>query len=175
VRPYLASAAQLTKQPVSVKLIAREDEPLQMAWRLVKKPELAVTVTSEEPLAAARNRQVTAEAIRSQLDRLGNTAYELQQLEMDVQGSPFLPSFLLNRMRREAVAELERLQEVAPVHEIRDPIQTLPGYCREHPHQYLTGRNPHSCTCWCARRPNSTLPWNFVPPASPWAAWTSTD
>ena len=45
--------------------------------------------------------------LREQLGRLGNTPYELAEVELDVQGRPFAPSSLLNRLRREAV---ERLQ-----------------------------------------------------------------
>ena len=48
------------------------------------------------------------EYLTAQLGRLGNTPYELAGLELEVQGSPFAPSSLLNRLRRDAV---ERLQE----------------------------------------------------------------
>ena len=41
------------------------------------------------------------------MGRLGNTPYELGSLELDVEGSPFAPSSLLNRVRREAVEKLQ--------------------------------------------------------------------
>ena len=48
--------------------------------------------------------------LREQLGRLGNTPYELANVELQTEGQPFLPSSLLNRMRREAVDLLQKKQ-----------------------------------------------------------------
>jgi putative protease len=48
--------------------------------------------------------------LRAQLGRLGNTAYELGELTVEVTGSPFAPSSMLNRVRRVAVEKLQDAQ-----------------------------------------------------------------
>jgi putative protease len=86
-------------------VVAREKELLVTEWRV---GEVSVRVESEERLGAARNRGLDVEYLTAQLGRLGNTPYELAGVELEVEGSPFAPSSLLNGVRREAV---ERLQE----------------------------------------------------------------
>jgi len=72
--------------------------------------DLRVTVRSEAALGTARNRGLDVEFLRAQLGRLGNTAYELAELEAHIEGSPFAPSSLLNQVRREAVEQLQARQ-----------------------------------------------------------------
>jgi putative protease len=105
-RVFTEAAAPVRKQVVRVRVRAREGERLRSEWSV---GSVNVTVESEEVLGAARNRGVDTEYLRVQLGRLGNTAYELGEVELDVEGTPFAPSSMLNMVRREAV---ERLQEV---------------------------------------------------------------
>jgi putative protease len=105
VRPYVEAAVPLRKQPVVVRVTAREGAPLVTEWRV---GGVRVVVESESALGAATHRAVDAEYLREQLGRLGNTAYELAGVELEIEGRPFAPSSILNRVRREAV---ERLQE----------------------------------------------------------------
>jgi putative protease len=104
-RPYLEAATPLHKQPVDVRVTAREGAPLETEWCVGK---ARVVVKSDAVLGAATNRSVTVEYLREQLGRLGNTPYELASVELQTEGRPFAPASLLNRVRREAV---ERLQE----------------------------------------------------------------
>jgi putative protease len=104
VRPYTEASAPVRKQPVSVRVIAREGMLLVTEWRV---RDVVVSVQSDLPLGVASQRAVDEPYLREQLGRLGNTPYELAEVELDVQGRPFAPSSLLNRLRREAV---ERLQ-----------------------------------------------------------------
>ena len=104
-KPYVEASAPLRKQPVSVRVSAREGAPLVSEWRV---GEVRVVVESETPLEAASHRPIDEQYLREQLGRLGNTAYKLEGVELEIEGRPFAPSSLLNRMRREAV---ERLQE----------------------------------------------------------------
>ena len=104
-RPYLEAAVPLRKQPVRVRVTAREGEPLITEWTAGK---ASTTVTSPEPLGPARNRGLDEEMLRAQFGRLGNTPYELAQLELEVSGAPFAAASMLNQLRREAV---DRLQE----------------------------------------------------------------
>jgi U32 family peptidase len=108
VRPYIEAAAPLRKQSVTVRVTAREGEPLETEWRVANR---SVTVFSPEPLIAAQNRALDAEFLRGQLGRLGATPYELSELDLEVTGSPFAPASLLNQLRREAVEKLQAAQE----------------------------------------------------------------
>ncbi len=108
VRPILEATTPVHRQRVLVKVVAREGESLRTEWRLERHPSICVTVESAQPLGVAQNRALTVELLREQFARLGNTAYELAEVDLDLQGSPFAPASLLNQLRREAV---ERLQE----------------------------------------------------------------
>ncbi|SPE30749.1 Peptidase U32 [Candidatus Sulfopaludibacter sp. SbA3] len=107
VRPYLEAATPIRKQPVHVKVTAREGQPLQMEWSV---PTATIRVESAQPLSTASNRTLTAEFLREQLGRLGNTPYELATLVLQTEGAPFAPSSLLNHLRREAVESLQATQ-----------------------------------------------------------------
>ena len=67
-------------------------------------------VDSEMPLAAAQKQPLSDQRLRDQLGRLGGTAFRLGQLKNQLQGEIMLPMSELNRMRREAVTELDRLR-----------------------------------------------------------------
>ncbi|HXB67819.1 MAG TPA: U32 family peptidase [Candidatus Acidoferrales bacterium] len=104
-RPFTEATAPVRKQAVQVKVTAREGAPLVTEWRA---GTVCAVVESAAALGTARNHGVDVEYLRTQLGRLGNTAYELGGLELDVEGAPFAPSSMLNQVRRTAV---ERLQE----------------------------------------------------------------
>jgi len=68
---------------------------------------------------------VTSEFIREHLGRLGNTPYVLAGIECVVKDEPFVPSSLLNDLRRQAVAQLEALQGATPEVLVNDPADAL--------------------------------------------------
>ncbi len=117
-RPYLEAATPLRKQPVDVRVTARVGAPLETEWRVGK---TCAAVKSHAALGAATSRSVTVEYLREQLGRLGNTPYELANLELRTEGQPFAPSSLLNRLRREAVDLLQQ-QQGAPVGQASLPV-----------------------------------------------------
>ncbi|MCB9453269.1 MAG: U32 family peptidase [Anaerolineaceae bacterium] len=124
-KPFIQANTPLHKQPVNVQVIAHEDELLALTWVLANQQEITVTVQSPEPLPRANNRGVTAEYLQGQLGRLGNTAYYLDALSVELSGEPFIPSSLLNRLRQEAVEELSRQQSESRVVETHDPLEVL--------------------------------------------------
>jgi putative protease len=67
-------------------------------------------VESSMPLAKAEKQPLTTERLREQLGRLGGTPFKLGELKNNLSGEVLLPVSELNRLRREAVAELERLR-----------------------------------------------------------------
>ena len=124
VRPFLDPPAPVAKQPVTVHATARENQPLHTRWSLAGGQ--VVIVESAEPLPIAQNRGLTEETLKEQFGRLGNTPYELADLEADIGGSFFAAASLLNRMRREAVGKLQELQSRPAPRQLR-PTPDLHG------------------------------------------------
>ena len=67
-----------------------------------------VRLESQLVLTAAENQPLTTERLREQLGRLGGTPFNLGSLVSLLEGTVMLPVSELNRLRREAVTELER-------------------------------------------------------------------
>ncbi len=114
------------------RLRAHEGGPLWTVWTLVARPDVQITVQSPEPLVAAQHRALDEAFARAQLGRLGGTAYDLVDLDLDVQGSPFAPASLLNTLRRDAVAQLAAIQSQPPQLVIADPDATLADLLSTH-------------------------------------------
>ncbi len=142
VRPLLEPAAPVRKQPVLVRVTAREGQPLVAEWSLLNAPDKAVVVQSLEPLGSASRREISVEHVRTQFGRLGDTAYQLSQLSLEVEGHPFAPASLLNQVRRDAVAQLEALQSRLPSLEIRDARAVLESALARIPCQAPTPAKP---------------------------------
>ena len=121
-RPFTTAGSPVSKQKVNVRVIARAGQLLEVEWSL---RDLCVRVASDAPLAAAQNRGITAEFLREQLGRLGNTPYELGELDLTSEGSPFAPSSLLNHLRRQAVEKLVELHSKLRTMEIHDPLDAV--------------------------------------------------
>jgi putative protease len=110
-RVYTEAISPVRKRAIGVRVWARQGERLRTEWSAGR---VSVVVESAEPLGAARHRGVDDEYLRAQFGRLGNTAYELVDVELDVEGAPFAPSSMLNALRREAVGRLEEAEGRRP-------------------------------------------------------------
>jgi putative protease len=124
-RPFTQASAPVHKQPLHVLVTAHEGAPLVVEWTLVEQPQIKTIVRSDEPLGSAQNRATTADAVREQLGRLGNTPYALAGMDLDLAGRPFVPSSLLNNLRRQAVEQLVERQSLPPVVTVHEPVATL--------------------------------------------------
>ncbi|HVO97362.1 MAG TPA: U32 family peptidase [Bryobacteraceae bacterium] len=155
-RPFLEAASPVAKQPVRVKVKAMEGAKLWSEWSA---GGASVVVTSDAALETAQNRGLAEESLRRQLERLGNTPYELRELTLEIQGSPFAPASVLNQMRREAVEKLQAEQaRVRPsvVHDVAIPTPVVmreprPGPCALH----LLVRNAEQLDAAIELRPSS--------------------
>ncbi len=124
-KPFNQANTPLFRQAVNVHVVAREGQPLSLTWTLEKDSAITITVSNGEGLTRANSRSVTADYLQQQLGRLGNTAYRLATLTVDLEGDPFIPSSLLNRLRQEAIEQLAVQQAQASTVETLDPIQML--------------------------------------------------
>ncbi len=79
----------------------RIGEPLRL-----RDQESGREVASEQVLAPAEKRPLTADFLMQQLGRLGDTDYELVSLDVDLEDGAILPVSELNRLRRQLVAVL---------------------------------------------------------------------
>ncbi len=125
VRPFIEPAAPVSRQGVSVRVIAREGAPLISEWSLVKHPQIRVTIQSAEPLSPAKNHGVSVESLREQFGRLGNTPYELAEVTLESNQSVFISASVLNQLRRDAVEQLRTLQAQPRAVQVRDPLAEL--------------------------------------------------
>ena len=125
-RVYTEAVAPVTRQPVHVRVTAVEGEPLITKWSLMKQPQISTLVKTATPLSTAQNRGLSLDLLRDQFGRLGNTAYELADVTLDVKGAPFISASQLNQVRRSAVEQLQAMQSqarTAPV--VHDPSDTV--------------------------------------------------
>ncbi len=122
---YTQPGAPRRRQPLRVRVCAREGAPLEVEWQLLADPRVRAVVHTEQALATAQNRVLGEPFLREQLGRLGNTPYELGELHLEVQGTPFVPASLLGPLRRQAVEELARLQGELSKVEIHPPQRLL--------------------------------------------------
>ncbi|MEO8372407.1 MAG: DUF3656 domain-containing protein, partial [Candidatus Solibacter sp.] len=123
-RIYTEASSPLRKQAVNLHVVAREGEPLRTTWTA---GTACVTVESREPLGAARNRAIDEDYLRAQLGRLGNTAYELAEVTLEIEGAPFAASSMLNQLRRDAVEQLQAAQGAPRVRQIGHADLPLPA------------------------------------------------
>ncbi len=73
------------------------------------------------PLEVARKHPLTLESLREQLDRLGDTPFELGEVTSDLSDSLMVPKSVLNDLRRQAVAKIVEQRTVATRHPIVNP------------------------------------------------------
>ena len=95
------------KIPIKGKLCARLGEPLEfMVWKDDIGQESVVTVTGET-LQKAKNRPMGEEQFRQQLEKIGNTPFIWEELEIVIEGTVFVPVQALNTLRRDALLALQ--------------------------------------------------------------------
>jgi putative protease len=70
------------------------------------------------PLQVAQKRPLTADYLRQQLGRMGNTPFELRNLEVKL-GQVMVPVSLLNDLRRTLCLDLEKVRRTNPAYERR--------------------------------------------------------
>jgi len=121
-RPYTEATVPVHKQAVDVYVSAFEGSPLRTEWVC---GGVRVVVKSPSVLQTARALGISNEQLRDQFGRLGNTAYSLGEIHLEVAGNPFAPASLLNQIRREAVEKLRAGQSGLRTIEVGEPLTVL--------------------------------------------------
>ena len=100
-----ARPSQPTKEKVHFKVELHLGRPIALyAWDDAGNQHY---VESEYIVELAKTRPSDEESVRKQMDRLGNTAYELGDLVVEIEDGVIAPASELNNLRREAVEALE--------------------------------------------------------------------
>ncbi|MBC8086892.1 MAG: U32 family peptidase [Phycisphaerae bacterium] len=99
------SIPERARTRADVRAFGNAGAPLKLVWTV---GEHTVTVQGDVPLAPASKRALDYSQLREQLGRLGESAYTLGVLEIaGLASGLFLPISELNRLRQEAVAQLD--------------------------------------------------------------------
>lgn len=130
-RETYAGPAPRYLRPLRMQVAGRAGEPL----RLRVEDELGhrVELASAIPLVPARQHPLTVERLQEQLGRLGGTPFYLAELESALEGDLLLPWSELNRLRRQAVEELERRRRQPPRWTVRAEPVVAPASQRPAP------------------------------------------
>ncbi len=96
------------QRPVEMEVHGAAGGPLTLIAR--DESGHVVQLDSARPLARAEKQPLMTERLRGQLGRLGGTPFKLGELKNHLRGEVLLPVSELNRLRRETVAELEKLR-----------------------------------------------------------------
>ena len=86
----------------------------------------ACQIESPEVLEEAVRHPLTAELLREQFGRLGNSVYELRRLEARIEGQPMVPLSVLGRLRHELIAQLDASM-VPPLPLGATNLRSVPG------------------------------------------------
>ncbi len=111
-------------RPVHAEVHGRAGEPLTLLLR--DEEGHVVSLASAMPLSAALKQPLSTERLGEQIGRLGGTPFKLGRFENRLEGAVMLPVSELNRLRREAAAELDR-QRALPKRWAMELGSTAPG------------------------------------------------
>jgi putative protease len=109
------------QRPITVTAHGHAGAPLTLIVR--DEAGHVVKLPSRVPLVAAEKRPLTDAVLAQQLGRLGGTPFRLGAVENRLEGAVMLPLAELNRLRRGAVAELDR-QRAQPPRWTLNPIKS---------------------------------------------------
>jgi U32 family peptidase len=96
------------QRPLEIEVHGSAGKPLTLIAR--DESGHVVKVASTMPLANAEKIPLSGEKLREQIGRLGGTPFKLGTLKNFLSGEVLLPVSELNRLRREIVAELDKLR-----------------------------------------------------------------
>jgi U32 family peptidase len=108
LRQSFAGDAPRFQRPIAVEVHGLAGKPLTVIAR--DEAGNVAQVESAMPLAKADKVPLTEKKLRDQLGRLGGTPFQLGALKNFLSGEVLVPVSELNRLRREFVAELEKLR-----------------------------------------------------------------
>lgn len=113
------------KEKIKGNIRITQDLPVKLSFRMGGFSVFA----KGEPALPAKNRPLSDEDVKRQIEKLGDTPFILEQLEVEIAGDCFVPVSTLNELRRKAVSALRK--------------EILKAYRRE---RYLPGKRMGICS-----------------------------
>jgi len=117
---WTGKIARRRRDGLRLRVSGRAGEPLRL-----EALGRGVAVESAQVLEVAERRALDGEILRKQLGRLGETVYELAELETAIEGEVMLPLSALNRLRRALVEGLDAGGVTAVRAEPRGGVESL--------------------------------------------------
>ncbi|MBS0203053.1 MAG: U32 family peptidase [Planctomycetes bacterium] len=114
----------LRKRPVFLRVQAIAGKPMVIEATLAGSggiQSVHAQVESAEPLPLATRHIIRHDFLQEQLSRLGNTVYELAQLDAEIVGGPMVPLSVLSKLRHDLVGQLDRLTQRPRLRQLADP------------------------------------------------------
>lgn len=105
-RKFFLGAAPVNRIPISATVDVSVGNPMRLS--IYDKDGFSAHVHTNFIAQAARNRPLTPETIRQQIERLGTTVFELEWLDVNIDGEVMVPISEINDVRRRAIEELEK-------------------------------------------------------------------
>ena len=121
----LAHFAPKRKRPISITLTETNDGFSVVAQTT---HDISVTLCFEQAKEPANNQARAMQTIHSQLSKMGDTIFELRDINIDLSQAYFLPISTLNEWRRQAVAQLEQACLDNYKRQPQQPITHAPYY-----------------------------------------------
>lgn len=91
------------KHPLYMKIDLSIDSPVALT---VRDGNVEVEVKSEEKVETARTVSLTKERIIEQMEKLGDTPYRLEEIDVSIEDESMIRVSVLNNLRREAIEKL---------------------------------------------------------------------
>ncbi|MCP4191251.1 MAG: U32 family peptidase [Planctomycetaceae bacterium] len=86
-----------------------------------------VQCESDAELVRAHKHPATEATLKKQIDRLGNTVYQLRSFCAEIDGEPMVPLSALGKLRHEMVAQLDETLKERPKRTILSPVRSSVG------------------------------------------------
>ncbi len=124
LRKTFTNDKPLRRQPVDLHATVAVGLPLAVTATTVA--GATCTVNSPEPAQEASKHPLDLDTLRTQLGRLGGTAFELRHITAVITGRPMLPFSILGAVRKELVASLEQACQTRSTKTVQDAEAALP-------------------------------------------------
>jgi len=113
--------SMVKKVPLNFTLKAYIDSPLMME---ISYKDVKVNVVSTFICVASNKGNLDLSKLKNQVDRLGNSEYELNEFIYDGAENAFIPSSIINELRREGLEQIE--EKINELYKINENIKIMP-------------------------------------------------
>jgi len=119
---------EYNKLPIDIKVISHINNPLFIE---ISYQNFNISIKSSVNIDKAISRNTTKENIINQIDKLNDTPYKINSLNIEMDDNCFIPLKLINELRRDAINKLDELRLNREV--IRsNKIEIVPQKCELH-------------------------------------------